>query len=161
MTEKIVLAIGSVLAIALLIRFFSAKIIAFLSDYQNSIENKIKQAEKIKQDAESVLEKYKKQEFDLTNMTTEIVAKAKEEAENIIELSRQKAKKSTDLRIEIAKKSIDAKADKMIQEFDKRFIGMTFHVIKDQLIKERSDVNLDSASIVDGVIKNTTTNSFH
>ena len=151
MNEQIIIAIGSVISFGIVIKLSFNKIMMVISGYQQDIQNNLNEAQKIQQEAEILFNKYQKQQSELPIEISKMLSQAKDEADRIIDKAQKVAKKNADLKTEIAKKKIDNDGDQLLQEFDKRFISLTFNAIKDQAIRGDSDNIIDAKYIVENI----------
>ncbi len=151
MKEQLVIAIGSCISFGFVGYFLVKKVLLVIKNYQNDIKNDIAKAEKIKQDAVDLFNKYQDEAKELPVLIDGIVSKAQQEANEIIVNAQKIAKTKADFRIANAKNVIDRKGTEMLQEFDKRFISLSFNAIKDQSIIE-NNVDASQKDIVDKII---------
>ncbi len=151
MNEQIIIAIGSVISFGIVIKLSFNKIMMVISGYQKDIQNNLNEAQKIQQEAEVLFEKYQQQQNELPIEISKILSQAKDEADRIIDKAQKIAKKNADLKTEIAKKKIDNDGDQLLQEFDKRFISLTFNAIKNQAISGDSDNIIDANYITENI----------
>lgn len=151
MNEQIIIAIGSFISFGIVIKLSFNKIMMVISGYQKDIQNNLNEAQKIQYEAEVLFEKYQQQQNELPIEISKMLSQAKDEADRIIDKAQKIAKKNADLKTEIAKKKIDNDGDQLLQEFDKRFISLTFNAIKNQAIIGDSDNIIDAKYITENI----------
>jgi F0F1-type ATP synthase membrane subunit b/b' len=151
MNEQIVIAIGSAISFGIIIKLTFNKMMMVISSYQKDIQNNLNEAQKIQHEAKLLFEKYQKQQNELPIEISKILSQAKDEADRIVDKAQKIAKKNADLKTAIAKKKIDNDGDQLLQEFDKRFISLTFDAIKNQAITRDSDNIIDGKYITENI----------
>ncbi len=144
-TENLIIGFGSMIAFFIVTKLSLSKILTAIKLYQNNINDNLIEAEKIKIQAQELLNKHQEEKNNLSKSLDKITFSAKQAAEEIILKSQKVAKENAQKKIQTAKNEIDAQKKQILKDLEKNFIINAVDKITEQMLE--SEVRIQNNNI--------------